>query len=287
MKKILLLLLALLLLPLLTCTAEESVIINKITDPENTFTFPEDAKLLEIYFPKIYDCDAAFIRYGDYTMLLDCAGEQWERTQELLKRLDITELTYAYNSHPHTDHVHGFQYLLKDIKIENFLLSFEEDYVYANGTAKVVYDAMHANNVPFTFVHDGDTIDFGDVKMTVYQRSEEDLTGNNASALLKVEFGERSFLFTADIQMDAQLLFVNDNAPLQADFMKYPHHGYNNMQYAFLNLVDPELVIVTGASFSVNGLDVLKNNDVPYHYTELGILHLVTDGNVWVLDRIK
>lgn len=287
MKKCLILLLILLLLPVMTCAAEEPVIINKITDPENPFTFPEDTKLLEIYFPKIYDCDAAFIRYGEYTMLLDCAGEQWERVQELLRWLEVKELTYAYNSHPHTDHVHGFQYLLKEINIENFLLSFPEDFEYANGSALKVYEAMHANNVPFTFVHDGDTIDFGDVKMTVYQRDEKDLSGNNASALLKIEFGERSFLFTADIQMDAQLLFVEDNAPLQADFMKYPHHGYNNMQRTFLELVDPELVIVTGASFSVNGLTVLKNNEVPYHYTELGILHLVTDGNVWVLDRIK
>ncbi len=288
MKKLLtLLMLLIFLLPALGC-AEESVIINKIKDPENPFSFPEDAQLLEIYFPHIYDSDSFFIRYGEYTMLLDCAGEHWERVKELMQLLEVTEITYAFASHPHADHIGGFQHLLKDyVKAENFIHAFEEDYPYANLPAYRVYDELHAQGVPFRIVHHGDTIDFGDVQMTVYQRMEEDLTGNNASAMLKVSLGERAILFTADIQMDSQRAFAADQTPVKADIMKYPHHGYNNVQQVFLDAVDPELVILTSARNSANGINVLKKNNLPYYFTYDGILRLATDGTVWTLERIK
>lgn len=114
MKRILALLMLLMLLVPLCAAAEEQVIINKIKDPNNDFAFPEDAKLLEIYFPNIYDAAAALIRYGEYTMLFDCAGEFWDQVPVLLDRLGVTELTYACNSHPHSDHTYGFQFVLAD-----------------------------------------------------------------------------------------------------------------------------------------------------------------------------
>ena len=287
MKKwIALLLLFVLLLPLCSATAE-SVIINKITDPDNDFEFPEDAKLLEVYWPKIYDCAAVYLQYGEYNMLLDCGGELWKETEKLLNKLGVTELTYALNSHPHSDHIGGFQHVLKKIPAGEFLLCFDEDDKRSNDLAFKVYDQLHAIDIPFRRLKHDDTIEFGDVKMTILQRTDPFLTGNNASAMLRVELGERSFLFAADVQADAQLLFVDANAPLKADILQHPHHGYNIMQYPFLNAVDPELVIVTSMSAFANGVKQLKSTDTDYHYTNLGIMRMTTDGNVWVVERIK
>lgn len=287
MKKwIALLLMFALLLPLIPATAE-TVIINKITDPENDFEFPEDAKLLEIYWPKIYDCAAVYLEYGEYNMLFDCGGELWQETQKLLDRLGVTELTYAFNSHPHSDHIGGYQHVLKKIPAKEFLLCFDEDSEYSNDLAFKVYDQLHAINIPFRRLYDGDTIEFGDVQISIMQRTDDDLTGNNRSAVMKVELGERSFLFASDIQAAAQLLYVANQAPLKADILQHPHHGYNIMQYKFLEAVDPELVIVTSMSAFAGGVKQLKSNDIAYHYTNLGIMHMTTDGNVWVIDRIK
>ena len=287
MKKTLLLLFTLLLLPLFPCAAEEeAVLINKIKDPENPFAFPEDAKLLEIYFPRIDDNDSAFIRCGDYTMLLDCAGEQWERVKALLGDLNITELTYACNTHPHTDHVGGFQHLLKEVKAENFIHAFPEDYIYNDKPAPKVYAELHSQGVPFRQVQHGDTIAFGDVQMTIFQRWNEDYTCNNNSAMLLVRYGERSFLFCSDVQRDAQLNYVAHDDALQADIMTFPHHGYNRMQQAFLSLVDPELVVVTSGSMFAEGVPLLKEQQIPYHYTELGVMRFATDGHTWLVERL-
>lgn len=53
----------------------DKTVINRINAPDVSadFAFAEDADLLEIIFPQILDCDAAFLRCGGETMLIDCA----------------------------------------------------------------------------------------------------------------------------------------------------------------------------------------------------------------------
>ena len=287
MKKLLALLMLLMLLLPLGSLAEESVIINKITDPRNDFAFPEDAKLLEIYFPKIYDSAAALIRYGEYTMLFDCAGECWERVPELLDCVGVTELTYACNSHPHTDHTYGFQFVLKDYPAGEFLRFFEDDFLDSNPAAIKVFNQLREMGLPFRQLGPGDTIPFGDVSITVLQAVHSEYSGNNLSACLMVELGERRFLFASDIQRDGQLWLLDHGADLKADILQYPHHGYNRMQYNFLMAVDPELAIITSLPNAANGAAYLEEMNVPYLFTYQSIVKMTTDGNVWVVERVK
>ncbi len=169
----------------------------------------------------------------------------------------------------------------------SFILAFDEDYPYSNTSAFRVYDALHSLEVPFRRVGHGDTIDFGDVKMTVFQHWDDEYSGNNNSAVLKIEYGERSFLFAADIQRDGQMACIDANDPLKADVLKAPHHGYNNMQYVFLKAVDPKMVVITSASKFAEGVELLKYHGYSYHLTQMGVMRFTTDGTTWVLERLK
>lgn len=289
MKKAFALLLALImLLPLCTALGEDEIIVNKIKEPELEFAFPEDAKLLEVYFPKINGCDAAFVRYGEYSMLIDCAGNQWKEVEKMLNKLEVTSVTYALNSHPDADHIGGFNHLLKTIPAGEFLTGFPEDYPDGDSVRFKVYDELHAQEIPFRRVADGETIDFGDVKITVHQRLDESLVRtNNKSVMLMIEYGQRRILFTGDVQRDAQLIYAADQADLKTDILKFPHHGYNNMQKVFLDLVDPEMVVVTSGRSTANGAQQLKDNNILHYFAENGIMRLATDGAVWTVERIK
>lgn len=286
MKKWLALLAAVVLIPM-CAAAEDAIVINKIKEPLNDFAFPEDAKLLEIYFPEIYDCAAAFIRYGEYSMLFDCADLQWPKISGMLEQLGVTELTYACNSHPHTDHIYGFQHVLKDIPAGEFLRFFGDVYKDANDCAVKVYDQVRELGIPIRRLKSGDTIPFGDVKITALQTLDDKFSGNNESALLMVELGQRRFLFASDIQRDSQLRLVAEQADLRADIVQHPHHGYNRMQQTFLAAVDPKLVIVTSLPNAANGVKLLKEKGVDFQYTHSGIVKLTTDGSVWVVEMLK
>jgi len=287
MKRILLVFLALLcLIPCLS--SAEQVIIDK-TEPEyKDFEFDEGTPLLEIFFPKIYGVDAAFVRYGDYSMLIDCAGNQRRAVQTLLDDLNVTELTYALNSHPDADHIGGFDRVLKKVPAGEFLLGFPEDYHSGDAVRFEVYEALHEYGIPFRHVQNGDSIEFGDVKMTVYQRTDEHLPRvNNKSVMLMIEYGERRIFFTGDIQRDTQLLLADDadNLDLKADIMKFPHHGYGNMQEGFLSMVSPEFVVCTCGENNTDGIKQLREKGIPYILAARG-LRLATDGKVWSIERL-
>jgi len=286
-KKFAAILLILILLPLAAITQDE-IIVNMISDPSLVSPFTEDAQLLEVYFPKINGCDAAYIRYGDYSMLLDCAGNQWRETKKMLNMLNVTELTYALNSHPDADHIGGFNHVLKEIPAKEFLLGFPEDFPDGDAVRFKVYDDLHTLEIPFRRVGDGESLEFGDVQITIHQRFDDQLPRvNNRSLMLMFELGERRILFTGDIQRDAQLLFAEAKADLKTDILKFPHHGYNNMQVPFLNIVNPELTILTSGRSGANGAKQLKEKGITHYFTENSILRLATDGNVWTVERIK
>lgn len=290
MKKILALCLFLILLIPSFAFAEDAVIINKSRGDQPDFTFAEDAKLLEVFFPPVYGCDSALVRYGDYTMLIDCAGNQWKTVRKALGQLGVTELDYAVNSHPDADHIGGFNHVLKEIPAGEFLLGFPEDHDSGDPVRFTVYEELHAQGIPFRRVNNGDAIEFGDVKITVHQRTDEHLPRvNNKSVMLMIEYGERRIFFSGDIQKHTQLLLAEeaDTLDLKADILKYPHHGYDRMQDGFLKLVSPELVVCTLGDKNTEGVKQLKENGIASMLTASGMIRLATDGKIWTVERMQ
>lgn len=288
MKRILFLCLALLMLLCASAYAEE-IILNKTRGDHADFAFSEDAKLLEVYFPPIFGCDAALVRCGEMSMLIDCAGNQWKSTKAMLDKLNITELTYALNTHPDADHIGGFNHVLKEIPAGEFLMGFPEDHDSGDAVRFKVYDALHAQSIPMRRVGNGDTIEFGDATITVYQRLEEDLPRVNSKSLtLMIRYGERSIYFTGDVLAPGQELLAEHNgADIDADILKYPHHGLEPMRESFLSAVTPELVIATSGKSDVNGVADLKKRSIPCMLTANQTLNLATDGKVWTVEKIK
>lgn len=287
MKKILIFCLMLLFLLPALALADEAVVINKVKDKTADFAFPEDAQLLEIYFPQIYGCDAALVRYEDKTMLIDCAGNQWKQVEAMLKRLKVTELTYAVNSHPDADHIGGLNSIAKRYPVGQFILGFPEDYDAGDEVRFRVYSDLHEMGVPFRRVGEGDTIDFGDVKITVHQRLDEHLPRvNNKSVTLMIEYGERRIYFTGDIQQPAQELLAGAELDLNTDILKFPHHGYEPMHDSFIAATSPELVIATSGQLKEKGIASLREKNLPVLMTASYILKLTTDGSVWVVEKL-
>jgi len=288
MKKFVALCLLLLLIPCFGAYAEE-VVLNKLHGDHADFAFAEDAKLLEVYFPPIFGCDAALIRCGEMSMLIDCAGNQWKSTKAMLDKLGVTELTYALNTHPDADHIGGFNHVLKEIPAGEFLMGFSEDHDSGDEVRFRVYEDLHAQGIPMRRVGNGDTIEFGDASITVYQRLEDHLPRVNSKSLtLMIRYGERSIYFTGDVLAPGQELLAEHNgADLDADILKYPHHGLEPMRDAFLSAVSPDLVIATSGKNDVNGVQDLKKRGISCLITANRTLALKTDGHVWTVEKMK
>ena len=288
MKRLFCLLLAL--LPL-WAGAEEGFIIDRTDNLTEEYRFAEGTPILEIVFPRVYSSDCAILRYGYDVMMIDAStatNEMQDRIRSALYSMGVDYIDIAFNSHPHADHINGFIPLSEYYPIGCLLLAFEEDY---NDPMRRVVSAFTAKDIPIEHVQDGDVFFLGpeeDVTIRVLQRNDSGTwEANNRSAMLHIQFGERSILFAADVENHAQRSF-GEHPPaegLRADILKYPHHGQVKLHDPFFEAVSPSLAIMTGANQVMNGgKNDMTRHKVPYLISYQGLLRLRTDGQVWVVD---
>ncbi len=288
MKRLICLLLAL--LPL-RALAQEPVIIDRTGNLTEEYHFPEGTPVLEIVFPRVYSSDCAIVRFGYDVMMIDAStatGEMQERVRSALYSMGVSYIDIAFNSHPHPDHINGFIPVAEYFPIGRLLLTFEEDY---NDSMRRVVKAFSERGIPIEHVGDGDVFYLGpeeDVTVRVLQRNDNGLWGgNNRSAMLHIQFGERSILFAADVENHAQRSF-GENPPaegIRADILKYPHHGQVKLHAPFMDAISPSFVILNGANeVMTGGKNYLARRKVPYIINYQGLTRLRTDGKVWVVD---
>ena len=204
MKKIQKLLLLLLMMAMLLPTfamAETPVIVNLVENPDAEYHFEDGAKILEIVFPRVYSSDCILLRYDGMVMMIDASTKNATMRNRIYTACDtlgIDHIDIAYNSHPHDDHIDGFQFVNEYAPISKFLITFPEDF---NARMKSAVKFMKANNIPIEQIGNGDTFTLGEdggVKMTV----------QIAQTVLLRFFGKREALHPCGCNGVAECLFA-------------------------------------------------------------------------------
>lgn len=263
------------------------VLIDRVNAPQEyaDFAFAEDAELLEVIFPQILNCDATFLRCGGETILVDCATQgQAVRVINMCKQMGITHIDRVINTHPHEDHIGGFRDLIKEVDVGELWICFPEN--YNNHMTKAVGYAKKAG-IPVKTFADGDVLTLGGATIEVWKMEEPGAKLNNCSAQFKITFGERTFLMAADLQEAGQkyMLEMHGDA-LDADIIKYPHHGIEVLREDYLAAVSPLFLVVTNNHRKTEGWKWIMKGTIPYAYTVPNLVHLTTDGATWIAEKI-
>jgi competence protein ComEC len=75
---------------------------------------------------------------------------------------------------------------------------------------------------------------------------DEESRMNNNSVVMKVTYKKASFLFTGDIEKEAERQLVNSGKDIRANVIKVPHHGsYSSSSNPFINAVQPDIAIIS------------------------------------------
>lgn len=271
---------------------EETVsktVINHINHPDDEpdFAFAEDAEVLEIIFPQILDCDAAFLRCGGETMLIDCATEgQAKRILNMFKQMGITHVDRVINTHPHADHLNGFVELIKEVTVDELWLCFPAT---ETKHAQNAINAAERAGIPVKYFGEGDVLTLGTATMQVWMLEKPDYTRlNDRSAQILLTYGERKMMFAGDLEQRGQNGLVEKVGAeaLDADVLKYPHHGLQALTTAYYEAVSPELCIITCNQRTTDGKTYVKRNGIDTVWTVPGFVHLTTDGQTWLCDLI-
>jgi len=162
----------------------------------------------------------------------------------------------AVISHPQADHMGGLLYLLEHLRVG-------EIWDTPNRYKSRLYSHLHAIadsiGVPVHRFTAGETVQLGAVDVFVLSPDVFQLANtwniNNASLVLKVQYGATSMLFMGDAERGVELRLLAYGDFLQTDWLKVGHHGSGTSSMpAFLNACRP-----SGAVISVGKANVYRH----------------------------
>ncbi len=216
-------------------------------------------KNLTVTFFHVGHGDSCFIEFpGGKRMMIDWGGGRDSGntgefiTVPFLLKNKIMRIDYGIITHPQMDHWGGIMDVMKYVDIRELWITPSkggiryENFIREAGERGVKVIRMKS----------GDVVLIDSVRVEILNPP---LTGcasplkynydyNNCSLVMRITYGKRSFLFTADIERDAQQRIMKTFSDLKTDVLKVPHHGYPSGFYRdFLMRVKPSVAIINNS----------------------------------------
>ncbi|EOU2127375.1 ComEC/Rec2 family competence protein [Clostridium perfringens] len=247
---------------------------------------PKDSELM-ISYMDVGQGDAAYIKVNGNDILID-AGPR-SNSKELLEQLkakNIDDFELVIATHPHEDHIGGMVDVFKEYEVKAF---YSPKITHTTKTYENLVKAVKDEGLKTKELKGGMVIDLGEVaKFEVFtpQKSEyEEL--NDYSPIMKLSFGDTSYLFTGDAEKlaEEEALAKYKNS-LDSDVIKFGHHGSSSSSSnAFIEAVSPKYGIISCAKDNKYGhphretLDIIKKYNIKTFRTDTdGEIILTSDG---------
>ena len=239
---------------------------------------------LAVYFLDVGQADSALVVCDGAAMLIDggnVADAQY--VVSALAQRGVTALQTVVATHCDEDHCGGLAGVLAKYPAERVLCSVTEydtkafsDFVkYADAQGRSVEQPQP-----------GERWALGGAAVTVLGPLRDYEDNNESSVVLRIDYGETSFLFTGDIGLEAEDELVESGADLSATVLKVAHHGSRGSSgYVFLRAAAPQYGVISVGTDNSYGhpteqaLSRLRDADVQLYRTDLqGTVTAVSDG---------
>lgn len=208
--------------------------------------------------------------------LIDTGGsisfekKEWEKTDEeynvtkqavlpFLKARGLRRVDGMIFSHGDMDHAGGGLFLLNHFNISTVYLPNREN---SNELEKLIEEEAKSQNINLIYLRKG--IEWGnkDSFFSVLHPDSNRSSSNNGSIVLWVKLYEKSFLFTGDIEKEAEDEILKNYNHIHADILKAAHHGSDTSSTtSFLKKLSPSYTVISTGKNNMYGhpsLDVLE-----------------------------
>ena len=243
------------------------------------------ADSLSVHYIDVGQADCALLECAGQYMIIDGGNvDDSDLVVTYLQDQGVEQLHTVVCTHAHEEHVGGLAAVLAVYPTEQ-LLSPTRTYSSACFDDFLYY--ADQQDIAITIPYPGDSFYLGNAEVTVLGPAKSYADPNNTSIVVKVEFGDTSFLFTGDMEKDAETDMLDYGMDVSADVLKVGHHGSSTSTgYRFLYEVDPEYAVISVGKDNTYGhphretVAILGDAGVPMLRTdELGTILAVTDGS--------
>jgi competence protein ComEC len=260
-------------------------------------TMPDDR--LHVSFLDVGQGDAILIQTpSGQDILIDGGPDSQRINLELSERLPFWDRTIdlVVCTQPHADHVTGLIDVLQRYKVKQVL---DPGVSYDSAIYQEWLRLIEDKEIEYGIAWSGQEIDLGNgIKIEVLNPPESLWEGtsddvDNNGVVLRLSWGQVSFLLTADIRAEAEFELIGQRANLRSTVLKVAHHGSEtSTSQQFLAAVDPQVAVVSvgeGNPFGHPSSEVRGRlidrlgEDNGYRTDEDGTIEFITDGEtLWV-----
>ena len=225
----------------------------------------------------LVECDGQFMLYDGGNV------DDGSLVVSYLQSQGVEQLEYVFCSHAHEDHVGG---------LAAVMAKFPAGHAYSpvtEGSTKCFNDFVkytQQQGLQLEVPSVGTVWPLGSATVTLLGPVTGYSDTNNTSLVLRIDYGNTSFLLTGDMEKTAETDLVNSGANLKADVLQVGHHGSSTSTgYLFLNAVLPEMGVISCGTGNKYGhpheetLSILRDAKVDVYRTDLqGTITIGSDG---------
>lgn len=214
---------------------------------------------LRVYFLDVGQGDSELIRIPDgdsaWNALIDTGEYRYaDGLTDALRGLGVEKIDALICSHPHTDHMGCMARIVQRFEIGTvYMPHLPDSQVPTTSAYEVLLDALEAKNLTAVSLSEGAEISCpagAEFQVLAPRRKAEWDDLNNYSGVIRLTYGETSFLFTGDAESDSEKLILKDAETngwdLKSTVLKCGHHGSKTSSSAnFLKAVDPVYTVIS------------------------------------------
>ncbi|MEF3692672.1 MAG: ComEC/Rec2 family competence protein [Acholeplasmataceae bacterium] len=173
--------------------------------------------------------DTFYFESRDCKMMID----SYQGSLEFLQNRGIYHLDYLFLTHSDTDHIKEAVKITQYLDVEQVGISIFD-----------IYPELYGKLLP---LHFGKSITCGNFNIDVLGPIKHYQNPNDNSLVLKIKILEKTFLFTGDIEQEAEQDLINMYGyNLASDVLKVAHHGsITSTSNGFLKLVNPKVAWIS------------------------------------------
>lgn len=261
---------------------------SEILSPQENGETQTLSEQFSVHMIDVGQGDCILVKCGSEAMLID-AGERdnSETIINYLKGEGVSELDYVVATHPHSDHIGSMPEVIVEFTVKNVIMpDLPKNLIPTTNIYKRLLQSVKESSAKVIAAKPGAEYSLGDAVITVLGPvgTPEDL--NNASVVLRADYGETSFIFTGDAEASAEKKIIESGAKLDADVLKMGHHGSSTSTcQEFFDAVSPSLALISCGKDNDYGhphketLKLLKDSKTDYERTDLkGTIIVISDG---------
>jgi competence protein ComEC len=209
----------------------------------------------------------------------------WDRS---IRTLDVLALTHA-----HDDHLGGLAALMQNFHVRELWIGAMSENPHWNA----LRNRARRLGVRIVSMQAGRTFGYGGAQVEVLAPLRDyvppDIPRNNDSLVMRLAYGQNSFLLTGDVERQIEAQLVADGRLARTDVLKVAHHGSRTSSTPdFLDLLQPAFAVISAGfenSYGHPHRDVLER--LAGHHAAIlrtdreGLITIRSDGRRISVDR--